>query len=271
MVRTDRWQPGTMENLSAILALDNDVRALVAFGSTASGIKMVDGWSDLDVLVVVKDGRVNRFFPSLDWLEPLGSLFAYELYPGEYKHTARVCLVDFRRLDVIIADESSMERLQEWPSVPFWGKRRVLFSSSTVVNAALRYDLAPPTREEKLRRAEHQFDELGNAFWFKGVLAVSKLVRGDRLVAMHLCLDLVRDCLVLGMMLRERDGGDWDRVMDQVAELRHPYSAEDIITSLAQSSVVYDWLASKWSPTYYVRGELFRAWLAEARDALRQR
>jgi hypothetical protein len=48
---------------------------------------------------------------------------------------------------------------------------------------------------------------MANAFWFKAVQAVLKVVRGNRLIALHLALDLLRDCCVLEMLLRDRDTG----------------------------------------------------------------
>ncbi|HEU5483301.1 MAG TPA: hypothetical protein VFU98_00230 [Microlunatus sp.] len=62
---------------------------------------------------------------------------------------------------------------------------------------------------------------------FLAVLAAAKLGRGDRLIGLHLTLDLLRTCLVQAMMLRDRDlgttvhrvGSDRDELADEVAAL----------------------------------------------------
>jgi hypothetical protein len=46
-----------------------------------------------------------------------------------------------------------------------------------------------------------------NEFLFKGSLAITKVMRDDLLIAFHLCLDLLRDCCLLQMILPDRQEG----------------------------------------------------------------
>jgi predicted nucleotidyltransferase len=265
-IRTDRWQLGTAHNLSAVLALDSAVRALIVFGSAASRpAARLDGWSDLDLLVVVKDGATDRFVSSLDWLEPLGGIFAWEHHPRPFRHTLRVCLDDFRRLDLVIADENAVEQLSEWARVPFVGQKRVLFSSSTEVDKML---MRPSLPLVSARPSPTDFAQMANTFWFKGAKAVERVVRGDLLVGLHLSLDQVRDCLALGMMLREREGTADAAVLDQLHGAARPFTPLDILDSLEHSAHAFDALAEAWSPVYWPRTGSLQAWIAAARAAL---
>ncbi len=55
---------------------------------------------------------------------------------------------------------------------------------------------------------QEQFNEMVHSFRFKSILAVSKkVVGGDLLIALHLAQDLIRDCSVLGIILRDRATG----------------------------------------------------------------
>ena len=51
------------------------------------------------------------------------------------------------------------------------------------------------------RKGNDAFEALTNGFWFKAIVAVQKVVRGDLLVALHLSLELAQECCVLAMML----------------------------------------------------------------------
>jgi hypothetical protein len=57
------------------------------------------------------------------------------------------------------------------------------------------------------RMPSDQFEQMTNDFRFKGMLAVAKVARSDLLVALHLSLDLIRDCCVLAMQLRDWETG----------------------------------------------------------------
>jgi hypothetical protein len=99
-----------------------------------------------------------------------------------------------------------------------------------------------------------QFDRISNDFWFKAMLAVSKVARNDLLVALHLSLDLVRDCCLLGMMLRDRqsgtthhrDGSGTQPFMDELTTASRTYTTHGILSSVEHSGIVFDSLASQW-------------------------
>lgn len=249
------WQEATVAGLVALLRDDEDVLALALYGSCAEAEAARDSWSDVDLLLVVGGGAVGRFFPALDWLRTLGAVYAHEQNSNGLTCTTRVCFDDFRRLDVVLTTESALEGVGSWGSVSFWRGARVLFSRSRAVGEALARKFAPPAPG---LISPEQFREMANRFWFRAASAVVKVVRGDLLIALHLALDLVRDCCLLGMLLRDRaEGTSYHRTggvgNDFAAQLRdaaRPFDAPGILDTVEQSAVAFDRLAALWSDAY---------------------
>lgn len=65
-----------LARLEAVLRADAAVRALLVVGSVAR--ETADGWSDLDVVVVVADAAFAAFDPATSWLGLLGEVLAFE-------------------------------------------------------------------------------------------------------------------------------------------------------------------------------------------------
>jgi hypothetical protein len=261
-----------LAELRGLLEGDPDVVALGVFGSGAGSgpAARTDAWSDLDAAVVVRDGTLDRFFPALGWLRPLGDVFAFEQSGGPRSSTTRVCFADFARLDLVLTTAGALERVAEWPRVPFWDGCRVIFTRSGAVARALRRRYAPPGPGELDGGA---FATMANAFWFKAVQAVLEVVRGDRLIALHLTLDLLRDCCVLEMLLRDRDtgtsvhrdGGRGNAFVDGLRGAPPGYGPGAILDLVEESASLFDRLGGAWSPGYLPRGAALAAWIARAR------
>jgi hypothetical protein len=157
--------------------------------------------------------------------------------------------------------------------VPFWKGIRILFSRSPVADRILAQSFAPP--ELKLID-QAQFRQMVNDFWFKGMLAVYKVVRNDRLIALHLALEMTQDYLVLGMILRDREygtshhreGGAGNQLVEQLDTQRKPCTPSGILDQIAQISVDFDELAKEWSPDYRPQRQPLIAWIEYAREYL---
>ena len=252
--------------------MSNDaVLTLAIFGSTLQLDTQSDAWSDVDFLLVVKDDAYSAFYPSTEWLTPLGELYAYQQSDSTFHSTIRVCFADFRRFDIVITTESSLAQLSDWKSIPFWRGSRLLFSRSPLVTRVLSQTLAAP---KLISLSQTTFEEMVNNFWFKAMLASYKIVRNDRLIALHLALDLVRDCCVLGMMLRDRmqdtnfhrEGGTGNEV---IAPLESAYAATDILNTIEHSAVQFDQLAQEWSPGYREKRYSLLEWIAHIRSTVK--
>ena len=117
---------------------------------------------------------------------------------------------------------------------------------------------------------------MSHRFWFKSMVAGYKVVRHDLLIALHLALDLVRDCCVLGMLLRDRaehtdhhrEGGVGNQIVDLLKTTQQPYTASGILDMIEQSSILFDQLASEWSEAYQAHRYPLLNWLHHIRETV---
>jgi predicted nucleotidyltransferase len=268
------WQPGALVEMRARLEANPNVLALVLLGSLARDPAAVDITSDVDLLLVVADGAAARFFPTLAWLAPLGTIFGCELYAADHANTVRVCFSDFRRFDFVIATRESVLNIASWPRAPGWDARQVVFVHDDTVRDALLVEVPPP---EITLLEDAAFEELVQRFWFKSVVAVNKLLREDALVAVHLTHDLGQDCLVLALHLRDRDMAQghsphcWDIVTRDLEAAQRPHNTLGLLDSLAGLAIIFDRLASCWSDAYVGRRGAYLAWLELVRQVVESR
>ena len=263
---TTGWQTSTIETITQLLQADEEVRALIVFGSAARSAGTRDVYSDVDLLLVVAENALTRFFPATDWLGALGNVFTYEQSSGLGRGVTRVCFNDFRRVDFVIATEAAFARDDDWPLSAGW---RVLFSRTSLVDNGLERMFRPPTPSNF---SSNDLASMANHFWFKATLALSKVMHDDVLIALHLALDLVRDCCVLGMLLRDRaegtthhrTGGQGNDVVARLAAANQPYNASGILNSIAASAAAFDTLALEWDSSYRSRSQHVLDWVAEA-------
>ncbi len=257
-----------IDRLRQLTEPDDDVLALAVFGSQLGGQR--DEWSDLDALLVVKEEAIPRFYPSLAWLQPLGEVFTYDQSANDFAHTTRVCFTSLERLDVLVTTEPALAQIDAWPRPPFWAGCRIIFSHSPIADRILARTFAKP--ETPLISAE-QFAAMVNQFHFKAMLAVTKVARDDRLIALHLALDLVRDCCVLKMLLRDRaegtshhrHGGTGNNYVARLDVLGSRYTVAGILDLVEQSAVQFDGLAAQWSSGYVPQRQPLLAALGAAR------
>ena len=151
-----------------------------------------------------------------------------------------------------------------------WAGHRVLFSRSPELGAALARGLPRPAysppRPERL-------GEMASRFWFAASVAVYKVVRGDLLIASHLALELQQDCLVLAMMLRDRDagtthhpkGGQDEELLRYLLLAPPPPSPAGLLDVIEHSARAYDELCAEWSPAHAERREPLLRMIRRAR------
>ncbi|HEY8171457.1 MAG TPA: aminoglycoside 6-adenylyltransferase [Dehalococcoidia bacterium] len=264
------WRSDAITTLTRLLETDDDVVALVLFGSLAGPPENVDEWSDIDVLVSVRKGAMERFFPSPDWLRPIGEIWAYEAIA---KANTRVLLVSFdahRRIDIVIFEDADVDNIALWPDNPFRGFRRVLFSRSVAIDRAVRelHSAALPAPRTAV------LDSSADRFWMAAETAVRKVVRGDLLIASHLALDLVRRCMEREMQLRDvrantshhPHGSDADgAILERTQSMLHPLTGTGVLTMIAEAAVRYDELEVTIDPNYTARSAQLLAMIDSAR------
>ncbi len=273
MIRLGAWQTETAEEVKTLLMESNDVLALALFGSALKSDDQFDLWSDLDCLLVATDEAFSRYFPASEWLDGLGTLFACEQSENEFFGTTRACFLDFRRLDFVITSQSNLEQLNKWPRIPFYPGVRLLFSRSDQISDILSQTWPTP---KLMRPSQAEFDELVNHFWFKSMVASYKVIRNDHLIALHLTLDLIRDCCVLGMMLRDRakgtnihrDGSMGNAIVERLQRDVSDYSAAGILGIIEHTAVQFDQLARQWSDTYLEKRHPLLEWIEQIKHGI---
>lgn len=269
------WHDETVDRLTTLVRADPAVRALVLGGSVARGD--ADGWSDLDLLVVVNEEALSRFLPGEAWLRPLGAIYTAVVRDQDaLRAVTSVCFADMRRLDVVITTEAALERLADWRSSLLSRGFRVLFSRSARVEAALSRPVRVPPAPVL---SDAEFTTMADQFWFRGVLAVTKVARDDLLIALHLSLRQIMDCAELGLMLRDREagtthhheGGCGNRVAVDLDAARFPSNGMGILDSLEASAAAFDRLAAVWTVGYTERRGPLLASIERARSERRDR
>lgn len=264
----DGWQQKAIERVKAVLEADDDVKGLVLIGSYTRTDVGTDIWSDIDLVVTVADEALSRFSPATDWISAIGEPYCFSQSNTDDYHVTRAYLIDGSRLDIVIVSESSLERIGEWETNPLRYMNTCLFSRSPALDRALSMSFPPPTLKPV---SSEEFDRMANDFWFKGMLAVSKIGRTELLVALHLCLDMIRDCLVLAMMLRDRETGsdhhrDGSQGNHSVGELENacrPFTAAGMLQSIMQSALTFDRLAGQWTECYKPRSGPLSQWIEQ--------
>ena len=231
--------------------------ALLLVGSLAQRGAAPDEWSDLDLLLLVRDHALPRYYPDTAWLRTLGEPWAWE-QPGGGVTLMR--FADLRRLDLVIKPESDLPSIGEWGRRLLGAGHRVLFSRSPELHAALARGLPRPAYSPP---PPERLEEMASKFWFAASVVVYKVVRGDLLIASHLALELQRDCLALAMMLRDRDAGTThhpkgaqdEELLSYLLPASLPPSPAGLLDVIEHTARAYDELCAEWSPAHRERRE----------------
>lgn len=198
------WQHILLTDLSTGLRAEESVLALILTGSLADTTLEVDEWSDIDMTAIVEDDAITDFFSSVSWLERYGKIIGLERHDNTDTKTIRVCFAPCKRLDVTLVPESIMRKtiVQEIPAT--CRPHKLLWSKIREADHDISNLFPKPVFVDV-----HQEDitEIGETFWLKASVAIAKTMRYDLLVALHLALDLSRDCLVLQMLRRDQEHG----------------------------------------------------------------
>jgi predicted nucleotidyltransferase len=144
------WQERMLDNLASYFESDQDVLGLLLFGSLSQPDFHPDTWSDIDVLVIVKDGKLDRFFPATQWITSFGNLYTYSQSAGDFSNTTRVCFENFNRVDFVFTTEGRLADIDRWPGIPFSSGAKVMFARSQIIEK-----LARQTYPRKSRHWRH--------------------------------------------------------------------------------------------------------------------
>jgi hypothetical protein len=171
-----------------------------------------DAWSDLDVAVRVVAGAAGSI-ANTRWLSRFGPVWASDASTNSSRSVMRVVYADGRRLDLTVADAGRVGMV------------------------------LPPTLDRLAARTTR--------VRFSAALAVVKAVRGDLLIATHLTLGLLRDCLELALLVRDHHPATCDEVPARTAALLATGGGTAaVLDALAGVAALYDELAVAKDPAY---------------------
>ena len=235
------WHAQALQQISAAAAADPAVGEGWVFGSGASD--GLDEWSDLDVALVVPPADVLRI-ASPTWVSRLGQVWTYQTFARDRGSGLRVVFRDGRLLDLVAVTDSS--------AIPA-ERRRLPAMAGDRTDVSVPYESIAPEPVADLPALLHEFR-------FTAALAVVKDARDDLLIGTHLALELPRLCLVVAMLLRDRDagqshhrfGGPWNSVVDRVVDLfpEEDPGREGVINLVDASAGLFDDLARRLWPAY---------------------
>lgn len=281
---TSDWHQGLIEEIGAFFEQDAGARAVVVSGSVADPAVAQDAWSDVDIKVILADTAVGRYFPDTDWLQRFGQVIGVERHDGALTKTLRVCLDDYRRLDVVLVPESSLAEPSFWLHGSVQAACAIVWSRLPDLAGRL---AEVPKPDPFVPASEADVLAMADPFWFQAAMAIGKVMRNDLLIGAHMALDLARTCLVLQMMRRDREkctnvhrtGGWGNEVVEMVwpaaagqsaggQESGPGSNARNILDLVERSCEVFDVLAADLAPSYAARADLLRPAIDAARSAL---
>ena len=257
------WQLLFCQSLQHYLVDDEAVLALVVFGSVGQLDTAVSSQSDLDLLLVTTGAGLANFFPTVDWLRPFGTPYAFEQHHTPPTYTTRLCYEDMRRVDMVFMAQTG---LQEYRGAKFWQPCRLVFVKDMEVKQQL---LQPGQVTSFTLPTLAEFDQMVNQFWYRSSVAVYKVIQDDQLIAWHLALELLQDCCILGMMLRDRQeqtnhhrtGGIGNELVTQLPTWSEPYTSATILAMISQIAILFDDLAGQRSERYQPRKRPLLNWI----------
>jgi hypothetical protein len=275
MDKFDTWQTHALEQLSQYFAAEPDAKAFVLTGSLSAVDITPDFWSDIDVKIILADQAIKHYYTSLAWLQPFGQLIGAERHASPSTKTLRVCLEGFQRFDLVFIPESALQPLMaddeplfHQPCTIIWSKLPGLEKHIASSPPAIIYEDVTGTAIANM--ADH--------FWLKAAVAITKVMRNDLLIGLHLALDLARDCLVLQMLRRDqalhttvhRIGG-WGNAWVENFTWDSPGCSEvKILDLIARSCTTFDELAAMLSPDYTARWPLLSPAIARAKSVVKK-
>ena len=258
------WRDEALLQLEKIFRDDSDVVSLSLFGSTSKHDIKPDRWSDHDILLVVKDGTLDKFYPTREWLRVFGEIFGIVQNKDDIHCNVKVVFSDFKKLDFVICTE-----IQAVHELKVLTRQKIVFSKKESITELL---INAPVNLGFYE--EFPFTNLFEDFWYVSFVAVSKLIRNDMLISLHLALELYRKCLELGMWMRDREtktnihrvGGHRNELVENMSIQLQGSSKADIVELIEQCGREFDKLAKEWSVDYKEHFSTFEKLLTLAKE-----
>ncbi|MBN1777076.1 MAG: aminoglycoside 6-adenylyltransferase [Clostridiales bacterium] len=228
-------QQALLDAITRFAETSDEVIALILIGSQARADRKADAFSDIDLIMVVKDAK--PFIRSDSWLNEIGGFHISFTEPTVDGQTERRVLFDGAQdVDFVIMDEdAAMLALRQGDAAGILGQGyRVLVDKRRVALP----ERAPGTAFAPA--AEAEFLNTVHDFWYHTVWTAKKLLRGE-LWAAKFCADGYMKWKLLWMIqqheraVRKTGGDTWyaGRFIDF-------WAADDIRSDLKNTFAHYD-------------------------------
>lgn len=171
-----------LERLTALAEAEEEIRAAVVIGSQARQDSPADRYSDLDVILAVREPE--KFLASEEWMLPLGTpriSFVEHTMAGQKER--RVLFDGMLDVDFILVSEGNARMLDKVPDMRALFRRgyRVL-SDKMEFGAVISRLLSGPDEPARMP-PEETYRNITQDFWFHTVWMAKKLRRGELWVA----------------------------------------------------------------------------------------
>jgi Streptomycin adenylyltransferase len=222
------WQRRLADDVVALVGKDPSVKSIWLVGSLGSPEAAVDHWSDADVAVVVHDRALADWSGAVDWLRPIGQVWATNVSQEPLRQVTRVVFRDGRRLDLVFFGHTFGR--PDLPGREIWSRQ----TTSELANHARLPAKSLPVVDA--------IDPTVNEFRFVAALAVVKLARGDELIGHHLAIECPRLCLVLGMLMRDAgvSASDWASLPAEVGQVEMPGDPNSALSAIEMSATIFE-------------------------------
>lgn len=268
MTGGDLWQAKAVAELADLFEREASVESVILIGTGVSRSDR-DVFSDVDLVVIVEESALPGFTDTVDWLAAFGCVYAHAVWQtGEFP-TLRVYFDDGRRVDFLFVGSQEVSRFMAWPKNPMRFGAETIYSRIPLPEAPPTWPELPPVGCP----SRDAIQTMANDFRFKCMLAVSKVARDDLVVATHLCLELLRDCVAVALLVRDKEtgrdhhrGGDgYNGLIDDLPVIAQPGDAATLLNVIEQATRFFDGLARVLCADYRPAGEPLRRWTEFAR------
>jgi aminoglycoside 6-adenylyltransferase len=243
-------EPIAVQRIARWARAREDIRGAILIGSRARTDHPADEFSDIDVLLLVRDP--DALLDDAHWPGELGevAITFVEETPVPGVRERRVLYQDGTDVDFAIVPVERIAEVEETGSGILARGYRVLVDkdgmTDTFAAAKRRTPAGPP--------GAHEFAEAVSDFWYHTVWTSRKLARGEVFTAKG-CLDDYMKALVVRMLEWHTGGRDtWHegRFLEEwcdpraLTELRSAYAhydTEDVKHALVATMDLYSWLA----------------------------
>lgn len=244
----DTWQTTALKSIESQLEANPGVLALYVFGSVVNNSDSLDLWSDLDLMIVLKDDSISQFYPKLDWLSSFGEIFGYEQSIYNNSYTTKVIFENSIKIDFVFVTESKFNR-----EIVNNKALRLIFSKTKITEIITNLDDSPPTIT-----VPNDLSQQTNSFWYIAYTALSKTSRNDLLIGLHLTLELYKKYLELLMLKRDmklntnihRIGGQFNEKIHDLKFISKIKSKQEIVEMINIVCREFDHLATELDSNY---------------------